>query len=65
MEGSAGFAKFCEAMGSLRGLERLWEVFGGFISFGRLCHALGALAFEGCGKVLKSLGVLWEAVASA
>ena len=62
MEGSAGFAGFCEAMGSF---ERLGEALGGFIGFGRLVMLWGALALEGFGKLLKSLGGLWEAVASA
>ena len=48
MEGSAGFAGFCEAMGSF---ERRGEVLGGFIDFGWLCHALGGFGF----------GRLWEA----
>ena len=58
MEGSAGFAGFCEAMGSF---ERLGEALGGF---GILCEVLEildgllweALGLEGFGKVLKSLG---------
>ena len=58
MEGSAGFARFCEAMGSF---ERLGAALGVFRGFGRLC--LEALALEGFGKLLKSLGGLWEAVA--
>ena len=67
LEGSAGFARFCEAMGSF---ERLREALGGF---GRFCEVLEAfdgfvmlweaLALEGFGKLLKSLGGLWEAVA--
>ena len=47
----------------LRGVERLWEALKGFIDFGWLCHALGGFGFEGFGKLLKSLGGLWEAVA--
>ena len=67
LEGSAGFARFCEAMGSF---ERLREALGGF---GILCEVLEALsgfvmfwealALEGFGKLLKSRGGLWEAVA--
>ena len=66
-EGSAGFAGFCEALG---GFERLREALGGF---GMLCEVLEALdgfvmfwealALEGFGKLLKSLGTLWEALA--
>ena len=48
MEGSAGFARFCEAMGSF---ERRGEALGGFIDFGWLCYALGGFGF----------GRLWEA----
>ena len=57
MEGSAGFARFCEAMGSF---ERLWEVLEALDGFVMLWEAL---ALEGFGKLLKSLGGLWEAVA--
>ena len=67
MEGSAGFAGFCEAMGSF---ERLREALGGFGIFCEVLEALDgfvmlweALALEGFGKLLKSLGGLWEAVA--
>ena len=69
LEGFAGFARFCEVLG---GFERRREVLE---SFGRLCEVLEALdgfvmlwealALEGFGKPLKSLGGLWEAVASA
>ena len=69
LEGSAGFARFCEALG---GFERLRQALG---RFGTLCEVLmaldgfvmlwEALALEGFGKLLKSLGGLWEAVASA
>ena len=66
MEGSAGFAGFCEAMDSF---ERFRKALGGFGRFYRLWMALscfgGALALAGFGKVLKSLFGLWEAVASA
>ena len=66
LQGSAGFAGFCEAMGSF---ESLGEALGGFGRFFRLWMALScfgeALALEGFGKLLKSLGVLWEAAASA
>ena len=68
LEGSAGFARFCEALG---GFERLREALGGF---GMPCEVLEALdgfvmfwealALEGFGKLLKSLGGLWEAVAA-
>ena len=67
LEGSAGFARFCKA---LSGFERLREALGGF---GTLCEVLEALdgfvmfwealALEGFGKLLKSLGGPWEAVA--
>ena len=67
LEGSAGFARFCEALG---GFERLRKALGGF---GTPCEVLDALdgfvmlwealALEGFGKLLKSLGELWEAVA--
>ena len=43
LEGSAGFAGFCEAMGSFESFERLWEALRGFIGFGRPCHALEGL----------------------
>ena len=69
LEGSAGFARFCEAMGSF---ERPRKALGGF---GILCEVLEALdgfailwealALEGFGKLLKRLGRLCEAVASA
>ena len=48
LEGSAGFAGFCKAMGSF---ERRRKALGGFIGFGWLCHALGGVGF----------GRLWEA----
>ena len=67
LQGSAGFARFCKALG---GFERLREALGGF---GRLCEVLEALdgfvmfweavALESFGKLLKSLGRLWEALA--
>ena len=50
---------FCEAVGSF---ERLWEVLLALDGFVMLWEAL---ALESFGKVLKSLGKLWEAVASA
>ena len=66
-EGSAGFARFCEPK---RSFERLREALG---SFGILCEVLEALdgfvmlwqalALEGFGKFLKSIGTDWEAVA--
>ena len=59
LEGFAGFGGFCEAMGSF---ERRGEAVGGFIGFVMLWEAL---ALESFGKLLKSLGRLWEAVASA
>ena len=42
-----GFGRFGEVLEALDGFVMLWE----------------ALALEGFGKLLKSLGVLWEAVA--
>ena len=67
LESFAGFARFCEALG---GFENLREALGGF---GTLCKASKALdgfvmfwealALEGFGKLLKSLGSLWEALA--
>ena len=54
-----GFARFCEAMCSF---ERLCEVLDALDGFVMLWEAL---ALEGFGKLLKSLGKLWEAVASA
>ena len=48
LEGFAGLAGSCEAMGSF---ERRGEALGGFIDFGWLCHALGGFGF----------GRLWEA----
>ena len=69
LEGSAGFARCCEAMGSFK---KLREGLGGFGIFCEVLKALDgfvmlweALALEGFGKLLKSLGKLWEAVASA
>ena len=62
MEGS-----FCEALG---GFERLREALGGFGTPCEVLEALDgfvmfweALALEGFGKLLKSLGMLWEALA--
>ena len=60
LEGFAGFGGFCEAMGSF---ERLWEALGGFIDLDGFVMLWEALALEGFGKLLKSLGGLWEAVA--
>ena len=60
LEGSAGFAKFCEALGSFVGRSR--EASKGF---GRLCDI--AVSHRGSGRVRKALGVsgrLWEALAS-
>ena len=66
LEGSAGFARCC-AMGSF---ERLREALGGFGTHCEVLQALDgfvmfweALALEGFGKLLKSLGRLWEALA--
>ena len=69
LEGFAGFARFCMALG---GFERLRQALG---SFGTLCEVLEALdgfvmfwealALEGFGKLLRSLGKLWEVVPSA
>ena len=55
-------AFFCEAMGSF---ERLGEALGGFIGLDGFVMFWRALALECFWKVLKSLGGLWEAVASA
>ena len=44
----------------LRGVERLWEVSETLDGFVMIWEAL---ALEGFGKLLKSLGGLWEAVA--
>ena len=67
MEGFAGFARFCEALG---GFERLREALGGFGTPCEVLEALDgfvmfweALALEGIGKLFKSLGRLWEALA--
>ena len=64
LEGSAGFARFFEALGGLKKASR---------GFGTLCEVLEtlddfvmfweALALESFGKLLKSLGRLWEALA--
>ena len=43
----SGFERNCEVLKALDGFVMLWE----------------ALALEGFGKLLKSLGKLWEAVA--
>ena len=43
----SGFGRLCEVLEVLDGFVMLWE----------------ALALEGFGKLLKSLGGLWEAVA--
>ena len=48
-EALGGFGKFCEVLKALDGFVMLWD----------------ALALEGFGKLLKSLGRLWEALASA
>ena len=67
LEGSAGFARFCKALG---GLERLREALGRFGMLREVLEALDgfvvfweALALESFGKLLKSLGRLWEALA--
>ena len=67
LEGSAGFARFCKALG---GFERLREALGRFGTFCEVLEALDsfvmfweALALEGFGKLLKSLGRLWDALA--
>ena len=67
LEGSAGFARFCKA---LCGFERLREALGRFGTFCEVLEALDsfvmfweALALEGFGKLLKSLGTLWEVLA--
>ena len=67
LEGSAGFARFCKALG---GFERLREALGRFGTFCEVLEALDgfvmfweALALEGLGKHLKILCRLWEALA--
>ena len=50
LEGSAGFARFCEAMVSF---ERLWKVLEALDGFVMLWESL---ALEGFRKLLKSLG---------
>ena len=76
MEDSAGFAGFCEAMGSF---ESFGEALGGVIDFGWLCHVLGGFDFGrlwevfenpwgalgGCGfSVLCLFPRLWKALGS-
>ena len=60
LEGSAGFARFCMALG---GFERLREALGRFGALEGFVMFWEALALEGFGKLLKSLGRLWEALA--
>ncbi len=67
LEGSAGFARFCEA---LNAFENLREALGGFGTPCEFLEALEgfvmfweALALEGFRKLLKSLGRLWDALA--
>ena len=58
LERSAGFAKFCKALGSFVGRSR--EASKGF---GRLCDI--AVSHRGSGRVWKALGVsgrLWQAL---
>ena len=64
-----GFARFCKALGRF---ERLREALGGFGYVVRFLEALDgfvmlweALALEGFGGLLKSLGRLRKALASA
>ena len=61
LEGSAGFARFCEALG---GFERLRKALQGFVRFWRLWDGFvmlwETLALEGFVKLLKSLPRLWE-----
>ena len=64
-----GFGRYWKSLG---GFGMVWKALEGFAGFGRFCEALDgfvmlweALALEGFGKILKSLGRLWEAVASA
>ena len=63
-----GFVRLWVVLG---GFERHGEALGGFGIFCRVFEALDgfvmlweALALEGFGKLLKSLGGLWEAVAA-
>ena len=59
LEGSAGIARFWETMGSFERLGEVWEALEGFVMLWE------AMALEGFGKFMKSLGSFWEAVASA
>ena len=60
LEGSAGFARFCKALG---GFERLREALGGF-GTPWLCHVLGGFGFGRLWEAFeKPFGGLWEAVA--
>jgi len=52
LEGSAGFAGVCEAMGSFESLERLWEVLQG----------LDGLSCFGGLWLWKALGSFWKAL---
>ena len=67
-----GFGRLWKALQALRGFVRLWAVLRSLEMLWEVLEALDgfvmlweALAFEGFGKQLKSLGGLWEAVASA
>ena len=62
LEGFAGFGGFVRLCAVLRGVDRFWEVLQTLDGFVMLWEAL---ALEGFGKLLKSLGGLWEAVAWA
>ena len=57
LQALGGFVRLCAI---LRGVDRLWEVLQTLDGFVMLWEAL---ALEGFGKLLKSLGGLWEAVA--
>ena len=56
LEGSAGFARFCEAMDSF---DRLRKALSGFRGFGQLCHALGGFGF---GRLWEAFEKPWEAL---
>ena len=64
------FERFWKALQALRGFVRLWALLGGLERVWEVLQALDgfvmlweALALEGFGKLLKSLGRLWEALA--
>ena len=64
------FERFWKVLQALRGFVRLWAVLSGFERNCEVLKALDgfvmlweALALEGFGKLLKSLGRLWKALA--